>query len=725
MKLRKTGPVSLNRPGDYRLAGLLLVISFFSLALCSCGETNPAPVITATISSATTEAITIPATGLLNPSPTPAFTPSATPSAAIPTAIPSPTSLTSTSPATPSSTATPVTTAPTVMPATPVISANLLLQTIWRTDTNQDRLRGLTGLATDSQGNVYLSDYWQGIVRKYDAQGKQLFELKAKEIPDTFDSPGALATDNKDNLYVLGTGQQRVYKYDSSGKLLFNFPSYPINSPGPFSGPAGLAIDDTGLIYVLDGVGRVYRFDAAGKYLSTWGNPVGQDNPDQNTAPGRLKYPVGLATDGKNYIYVGDFGNHRIQKFTLAGKYITGWENTGSGSGPLGDYSGANGLAVDRLGNIFVADSANQRVQKFTAAGQYLATIGQGYGREDGQFNTPLAVAVDRQGLVYANDAGNERIQKFDPAGKVVGKIGRQNKGEGELSAPYSLAVDGTGNVFISEEVTRIIQKFDGNGRFLRMWPVESQVKITRNSPTGLSLSADAAGNLYVADPLDNLIKKYDSNGQLILSWGGTGAQGGQFNGPSHSFIDRQGNIYLIDGSNHRIQAFDSQGHFLTKYDFGLEPPSSSGEKIQQVPAAVAVDPGGNLYVAFFSCSCIRKYDSKGALLLEWGRPPEGTNGNDGQIFVPVNLVLDDQGNVYVLDHANSHCSGCRIQKFTPYGQLLAVWGSLFSPSPMYPAPVPGNGQFGYITSMAVDRQGNIYVAEPGYGRLQKLRQTS
>lgn len=707
MKNGKTGAEYLTWLGSQRMAVLVVVIGFLSLLLGSCGENNPAPLNTATLPPATATVTAIPATTPANPTPTLAATPTVAPTVN----------------ATPSIIFT-VTATPAVTGDSATLARKLPLQTVWRTDTNPDRLRGLTGLATDSQGNVYLSDYSQGIVRKYNPQGQQLFELKGKEHPDTFENPGGLATDRQGNLYVLASDRPKVYKYDASGKLLFSFQSIPDGGPGAVGSASSLAIDDRGIIYVLDyQLGRVYRFDAAGKYLSAWGNPAGQDNQEQNTAPGRLKFPIGLATDGKNFIYVGDLTNRRIQKFTLDGKYVANWPSGSADPTQSWDYTGPNGLATDRQGNVYVADTAHQRVQKFTASGQLLATIGQGYGQEDGRFNWPYGVAVDPQGMLYVNDRGNERIQKFDSAGKVVAKIGRQNKGEGELTQPYGLAVDGAGNVYTSEEVTRLIQKFDRDGHFVQMWPVESQVKVSRESPTGLALSADASGNLYVADMLDNMIKKYDSRGQLVLSWGGTGTQDGQFNGPGNSFVDPHGNIYVTDGGNHRLQVFDSQGRFLTKYDFGLEPPASSGQIYQQTPVAVALDAAGNMFVAFNSCNCVRQYDAKGTLLLEWGRPPEGTNGDNGQIFIPVNLGLDSQGNVYVMDMQNSHCSGCRIQKFTSDGQLLAVWNSLFSPSPMSPPPPPGNGEFTTLRAMAVDRQGNLYVAEPGYGRLQKLRQ--
>lgn len=635
------------------------------------------------------------------------------------------TSQSATAPLTPSRTAIPATATATPEPTLtispgPSPDPHRPLQTVWRTGEGQDRLRGITGLATDSQNNLYLLDSWRKIVRKYDPTGHLLYELSNGPAAP-FGSPAILATDRQDFLYVLGG--EVVNKFDRTGKFLMNFP---LNQPGSgsFSGPSGLAVDEQGLIYVLDKVGQVYKYDSGGHYLTTWGNPPGQHNPALNTAPGKLASPVGLAADRQGHLYVGDFENQRVQKFDLKGKFLLAFGTAGSGDGQFGRYSGSNGLAVDQAGNIFVADSANQRVQKFDPAGHFLGLQGSGPGNADGQFRQPLAVAVDRQGNLFVADTGNERVQKFSPGGQLLGKIGRQDLGEGQLRYPSTLAVDGQGNLYAGDSTTRYIQQFDRTGRFIKQWLVESRLPLNTNSDTTFQIGADPTGILYVADRVDNLIKKYDHSGQLLLSWGGTGQNEGQFKRPSSPFVDWQGNLYVADSGNARIQKFDNQGEFLWQLHLPDDlPPYTPGSSGKAIPTAVTVDRQDNLYVTSLSCSCLKKYAKTGRLLLEWGQPPQGRNGMDGQFTGPDGLALDGAGNVYVMDMQNFHCTDCRVQKFDSTGHLLGVWNSLFEPSPMTPPPVPGNGQFAVISAMTVDQAGNIYLAEPSYGRVQKLRQ--
>jgi tripartite motif-containing protein 71 len=663
----------------------------------------------------------------------------------IATPVKTPTAIATTAPALPENSQTasvettaqyptaPVASLPTAIPATPTASPEPTLTTnpgplpdprtnlttVWRTDKSQDRLRSLTGLATDSRNNLYLSDSWRKIVRKYDATGRFLYELTdGPQAP--FGSPDILATDRQDFLYVLGG--EVVNKFDSTGKFIMNFRVQP-PGPGPFSGPSGLAVDEQGRIYVLDEVGRVYQYDSAGHYLATWGNLPGQPNPELNNAPGKLGRPVGLAADWQGHLYIGDFDNHRVQKFDLKGKFLLSFGTAGSGNGQFGRYNGSNGLTVDQAGNIYVTDIANQRVQKFDSKGHFLAVIGSGPGHGDGQFKLPLAVAVDRAGNLYVADTGNERVQKFSPGGQLLYKIGRQNLGEGQLNNPSGLAVDGQANVYVGDSATRYIQQFDRDGHFIKQWLVESKFPLDPDSDTTFQIGADPTGLIYVADRADNLIKKYDNSGQLVLSWGGTGQKEGQFNRPSSPFVDSQGNIYIADTGNARIQEFDNQGKFLWQLNLPDDIPYTPGSNGRAIPTAVVVDRQDNLYITSLSCSCLKKYARIGRLLLEWGQPPQGQNGMDGQFTGPDGLALDGAGKVYVMDMQNFHCTNCRVQKFDSGGHLLKAWNSLFEPSPMTPPPVPANGQFAVISAMTVDQAGNIYLAEPGYGRIQKLHQ--
>jgi sugar lactone lactonase YvrE len=80
------------------------------------------------------------------------------------------------------------------------------------------------------------------------------------------------------------------------------------------------------------------------------------------------------------------------------------------------------GIGLDTDGNVYVADWRNDRVQKFTSEGKFLAAYGTS-GDRDGEFHRPSSVAVDQDGNMYVADWGNNRVQVLGPDGRFRVKL--------------------------------------------------------------------------------------------------------------------------------------------------------------------------------------------------------------------------------------------------------------------------------------------------------------
>jgi tripartite motif-containing protein 71 len=197
---------------------------------------------------------------------------------------------------------------------------------------------------------------------------------------------------------------------------------------GQFIWPVSIAIDQEDHVYVSDEwLSRISIFSGDGEFLGMWGTAGSND--------GEMNRPSGLAFDRDDNLLVVDGSNNRIQKFTKDGRFLAKWGQAGSGDG---EFNLPWGIEIDREGDVYVADWRNDRVQKFSPNGRFLMRFGSS-GKEDGQFNRPTGVAVDKDGDIYVADCENDRLQMFDARGDHIGTF----VGEGSLSKWGKAKLDG------------------------------------------------------------------------------------------------------------------------------------------------------------------------------------------------------------------------------------------------------------------------------------------
>lgn len=229
------------------------------------------------------------------------------------------------------------------------------------------------------------------------------------------------------------------------------------------------------------------------------------------------------------------------------------------------------------------------------------------------------------------------------------------------------------------------------------------------SQPEGVA--TDTAGNIYVADAADNRVRKISPAG-LIQTIAGTGVAGlsgdggpgtaAQLNHPYGIAIDRGGNLFIADLANGRVRKLDAQGQISTVAGGGSLTPGGSGDGVMAVtskllaPRNVAVDLNGNLYISDFAAHLVLRVSPQGVLTTVAGTGKAGSTG-DGALAVlalvssPAGLATDAAGTLYFADSGNN-----RVRK--------VLRDTI---STVYTITTP--------TGLAMSSSGTLYVAASGY----------
>ena len=209
------------------------------------------------------------------------------------------------------------------------------------------------------------------------------------------------------------------------------------------------------------------------------------------------------------------------------------------------------GVAVDGEGNVLVADTGNHRIQKFTAEGQFLTAVGT-KGIRPLQFTKPSDIAISDK--VYVVDSGNHRVQVLNPDLTFSHTFGKKGSGKGQFEAPGAIACDSTGKAYVTDMDNYSIQVFTAEGKFLRMFGKRGRGRGELDWPAGIAI--DTSGIVYVSDGSNDRVSLFTSEGQFVTSFGRGGNGPGEFSLPAGLAIDSSGVLYVCDRWNNRVQLF-------------------------------------------------------------------------------------------------------------------------------------------------------------------------
>ena len=314
-----------------------------------------------------------------------------------------------------------------------------------------------------------------------------------------------------------------------------------------FSHPYDLAISSDRRIFVMNRCDpvrypciRVGICNLQEDYLGEFGNGFGSGD-------GQFGWPVALAFDKQDHLYITDEHNHRVSVFDSSGQFLSKWGVYGYADGEL---NGPAGIVIDANQHVYIADHHNNRIQVFSTDGQYLSQWGE-EGSGDGQFNLPWGIALDSQGNVYVADWRNDRIQKFDANGRFLASFGESGDGDGQFHRPSGVAVDSAGYIYVADWGNERIQVLGPDGSF--QVKLRGQATLSKWAEEFFAANPDEKQERDISNLVPDLPPHLDT--PYLIS-----AQTEQyFWGPVSVNLDAEGRLYITETNRHRIQIYQKR----------------------------------------------------------------------------------------------------------------------------------------------------------------------
>jgi sugar lactone lactonase YvrE len=470
---------------------------------------------------------------------------------------------------------------------------------------------------------------------------------------------------------------------------------------------------------------------------------------DGTGSAARFYGPTGLAIADGN-LYVADSLNCTIRKITPAGVVTTvagapGRSGSADGTGANARFYQPNGIAANPLEpfGLYVTDTSNHTIRWISPQGVVSTFAGSPgrYGSADGtgteaRFSDPFGITYVAPDKLYVADRWNHTLRSMTVArpnistttvSTLAGAAGQMGNADGvgaaaRFSGPTGIAASGT-SLYVVDAGNAIVRRGHVTGRDF--------VRVTSGNYFMGHIAIDAAnGTAYVADTTNFQIQRITSDGSATVFAGKRTigyADGPRatalFDKPEGVVVDAAGNVFVADTGNNVIRKIDTAGTVSTFA--GLAPASAAvtldGTGTQarfRDIGGVAVTHDGTVYVSDRSDAVIRKITPSGVVSTFAGAVGQrgGVDGPAGsaRFWYPQGLALDKNGNLYVAD-----TGGYAIRKVTADGTVSTFAGTLGSSG-----SADGIGtaaRFTLPTGIAIDSTDNLFVTDWGDHTIRKI----
>ena len=240
-----------------------------------------------------------------------------------------------------------------------------------------------------------------GRIQAFSLDGKN--EINAAVIDGSHGYPIGIMALEDGGCWVCDTHNNVMRHFDATAQELLHFGGVG-QEHGKFTWPEHVARDADGLLYVTEygegAANRVQVFTPEGKFARAFG--------EYGTGPGQFSRVIGIVVVNKE-AFICDVSD-RIIVYSTEGKYLREFGRNGGG---VGEFRYPYGICLYD-GLLYIAEYGNHRIQRFTLTGESRGCFGKP-GTHAGEFNGPWDICAGADGFLYVADTGNHRVVVLDP----------------------------------------------------------------------------------------------------------------------------------------------------------------------------------------------------------------------------------------------------------------------------------------------------------------------
>lgn len=617
-------------------------------------------------------------------------------------------------------------------------------------------LNDLEGVAVDSNGNVYMTDTADNVVRKV-AVGTGIITTvagtgAAGHMGDngpaanaTLWFPRSLAVDPVGNLFIGETGDNVVRRIDAITGQITTFAGNPTGT-GSIGGPAsnfnldgidGIACDRLGNLYIAEPSDIV-------KVSAVTGNITEVAGTSTNAGFAHLS---GIAVDSAENIYVSDYYTNLVSKINSLGTVSIfagsiGYGTPGGDGGPATSarLSFPEGLAVDGTGNVYIADSNDFAIREVntggiisTVAGVFLnpsAIGGDGSPATDVSVFEPQAIAADAAGDIYFADQATNRIRKITapvtpPSTAAAAPV--LSLATGTYSTPQTLTMtDATPGAEIYVSLNGSAPTSAGQGYH---GPISITGTVTVQAMAlapGYLASAPVSATYSIATLPTATISTVAGNGKAgFLGFGGP-AINANLGQPEAIAFNSGGDLYIADPVNHVVWMVSAATGNISvvagtgTYGNGGDGGQATAANLSN-PNGVALDKAGNLYIADTNNDRIRMIAAQTGVITTVAGPGKYNVLGDGgpatsAFVVPEGIAFDSAGNLYIADSANN-----RIRMIAAKTGIISTVAGGGMAHQLGDGGLATAAYLSYPYDVRLDFAGNLYISDSINARIRKV----